>query len=65
MRAEYAALLQACSDAVGHPRAYIEAWRARQPAGRVIGYFPTYVPTELIIAAGALPVGMWGGPIAV
>lgn len=61
----YFRLLQACTKAVSDPGAYIESWKARRPGGRVIGFFPTYVPTELIIAAGALPVGMWGGPVSV
>lgn len=61
----YPRLVQACAEVAADPGAYAASWKARRPEGRVIGYFPTYVPTELIIAAGALPVGMWGGPVSV
>lgn len=61
----YSRLRAACAAPVSDPRGYIESWKAGHPGGRVVGFFPTYVPTELIIALGALPVGMWGGPIAV
>ena len=60
----YSRLLQACRTTT-NPGAYIKSWRAGRPDGRVIGFFPTYVPTEIIIAAGALPVGIWGGSVAV
>jgi len=61
----FSSLLQRCSEALADRRSYIETWKARRPGAKVVGYFPTYVPTELVIAAGALPVGMWGGPVAV
>lgn len=65
MHAEaFARLLLACS-ATDTPEAYVSAWKARNPGRGAVGFFPTYVPTELIIAAGALPVGIWGGPIDV
>jgi len=60
----FSRLLQACR-ATTNPGAYIASWRAARAEPRVIGFFPTYVPTELIIAAGALPVGIWGGSIPV
>ena len=38
---------------------YARAWKART-GGRVVGYLCTYVPEELIYAAGALPVRILG-----
>lgn len=60
----FSRLLLACR-ATRNPGAYVSAWKARNPGRRVVGYFPTYVPTELVIAAGALPVGIWGGSVNV
>jgi bcr-type benzoyl-CoA reductase subunit C len=59
------ALLDACARALDHPGACLREWKQRHPAAHVVGYFPTYVPTELIYACGALPTGLWGGSIAV
>ncbi len=36
-------------------------WKAADPARKVIGYMPIYVPRELIHAAGFLPLGILGG----
>ena len=36
-------------------------WKAADPARKVIGYMPIYVPRELIHAAGFLPLGIVGG----
>jgi benzoyl-CoA reductase subunit C len=38
----------------------VRAWKAQDPARRAIGFLPTYVPRELLHAAGALPVGILG-----
>jgi benzoyl-CoA reductase subunit C len=38
---------------------YAQEWKART-GGRVLGYFCTYVPEELIYAAGVLPVRITG-----
>ncbi|MEE9167517.1 MAG: benzoyl-CoA reductase subunit C [Candidatus Neomarinimicrobiota bacterium] len=40
---------------------YVSKWKKRDPTRRVIGYFPIYVPREIIHAAGMLPVGIFGG----
>jgi len=37
------------------------AWKAADPARKVIGFMPYYAPRELIHAAGALPLGILGG----
>jgi benzoyl-CoA reductase subunit C len=38
-----------------------QQWKAADPARKVIGYMPIYVPRELIHAAGFLPLGIVGG----
>lgn len=60
----YARLLEACQQ-TQNTEAYVAGWRADNPQGRVVGFFPTYIPLEIIAAANALPVGIWGGPIPV
>ena len=39
----------------------VREWKAAKPGRIAIGAFPVYVPTELIQAAGALPVWLFGG----
>jgi benzoyl-CoA reductase subunit C len=36
-------------------------WKGADPARKVIGYMPIYVPREIIHAAGFLPLGILGG----
>ena len=36
-------------------------WKAQEPGRKVVGYMPFYVPREMIHAAGALPLGIFGG----
>ncbi len=44
-----------------HPARSVEL--AIQKTGKkAVGCFPIYSPDELVYAAGALPIGMWGGP---
>jgi benzoyl-CoA reductase subunit C len=43
----------------------VAEWKKAHPGGRAIGYFPVYVPAELIHAAGMLPVGVFGAGGAV
>ncbi len=38
----------------------VRAWKDAQPGRKAIGFLPTYVPRELIHAAGMLPVGVLG-----
>ena len=40
--------------------AAVAGWKQAHPGGRAIGYFPVYVPAELVHAAGMLPVGVFG-----
>ena len=39
----------------------VARWKERVPGRKAIGHMPTYVPRELIHAAGMLPVGIVGG----
>jgi benzoyl-CoA reductase subunit C len=39
----------------------VKRWKASAPGRTAIGHMPTYVPRELIHAAGMLPVGVTGG----
>jgi len=39
----------------------VSAWKAADPARRVIGYLPVFAPIEIITAAGMHPVGIVGG----
>ena len=45
---------------VADRHAYARQWKERT-GGKVVGYFCTYVPEELIFAAGILPVRILGG----
>ncbi len=39
----------------------VKRWKGAVPGRKAIGHMPTYVPRELIHAAGMLPVGIVGG----
>jgi benzoyl-CoA reductase subunit C len=39
----------------------VRAWKRAHPGGVAVGFLPTYVPRELLHAAGVLPVGVLGG----
>jgi len=39
----------------------VAAWKAGDPARRAVGYLPTFVPREVLWAAGVLPVAIYGG----
>lgn len=40
---------------------YAREWKAAAPGRKVVGFMPVYVPREMIWAAGALPLGIFGG----
>lgn len=50
-------------DAIYHDLQFTEVrrWLAAEPGRKAVGYLPTYVPREIIHAAGMLPVGILGG----
>ena len=39
----------------------VRAWLAEAPGRKATGFLPVYAPREVILAAGMLPVGIWGG----
>jgi len=39
----------------------VREWKAQNPGGKAVGFLPTYVPREILHAAGVLPVGVLGG----
>ncbi|OGA74182.1 MAG: benzoyl-CoA reductase subunit C [Betaproteobacteria bacterium RIFCSPLOWO2_12_FULL_66_14] len=39
----------------------VKEWKAAAPGRKAIGYMPVYIPSEIIHAAGMLPVGILGG----
>lgn len=41
--------------------AAVRAWKEAAPGRACVGFFPVYVPQEVIWACGALPVEVWGG----
>ena len=62
---EYRHVLKVCREVTSGPMAYVASWKARNPQGKAVGFFPTHVPTEVVYALGSLPVGLWGGNIVV
>jgi len=38
----------------------VAEWKTAHPGRKAVGYFPVYVPAEVIHAAGMLPVGVFG-----
>jgi len=55
------AMINEFKDVVEHPARSVRL--AMEKTGKkAVGCFPIYTPDELIHAAGAIPVGMWGGP---
>lgn len=46
-------------EVIAHRHDYARSWKERT-GGKVVGYFCTYVPEELIYATGALPVRILG-----
>lgn len=54
-------IVEECRAEVSDPdfRA-VRRWKEAAPGRACIGFFPVYVPQEVIHAAGALPVAVWG-----
>ncbi len=57
-------LIQQFRDISEHPEIYVRGWKDKNH-GRVVGYLCSYVPEELILAAGALGYRILGGGHAV
>lgn len=61
MNSEALRLIEELKTTASHPAASVRKAMA-ETGKKAVGCFPIYAPEELIYAAGALPVGMWGGP---
>lgn len=48
--------LERLAEVAADPDAYVDAWKAQHPGGRVAGVLPMNFPEELLHAAGFLPV---------
>jgi len=58
---ELAALVARCEEiALDLDLCAVRAWKAAELGRKAVGFLPTYVPRELIHAAGMLPVGVLG-----
>ena len=57
-----AELLEELKTIARNPKESVEI-ALRDTGRKGVGCFPIYAPEELIYAAGAIPFGMWGGPI--
>lgn len=56
------ALIEKCRTLLLDPTLpSVRAWKHGQANGKAVGCFPVYTPQELIAAAGALPVSLFGG----
>ena len=51
-------LLNQFKEASEHPHRQLEAYKAQ--GRKVIGVLPYYAPEELVVAAGMVPMGIWG-----
>src|SRR5512134_2955955 len=62
MRESVKAIVQRCQELYEDLRFdSVRAWKEAAPGRKTIGYMPIYVPSEIIHAAGVLPVGILGG----
>ncbi len=59
--AELQTIMQQFSDIASNPRAVLQ--RHLDAGKKVAGCFPLYTPEELVHAAGAVPMGLWGGQV--
>lgn len=53
-------ILQNLLEVAASPAKEVTRWQ-QMTGGKVVGWLPIYVPEEIIHAAGALPVSLWGG----
>lgn len=54
------AALNRMRDVIKHRHDYAKDWKRKHPGGAVFGRFCTYVPEEILSAAGILPVRIMG-----
>ena len=54
-------MIEKLRDGYKNRHDYAKAWKQKNPDGRVVGFFCTYVPEEILYAANILPVRILGG----
>lgn len=59
------AIVNECKEIMKNPKREVEEWKSVDPNRKAIGYFPTYIPEEILYAGGILPVGVFGSSIPV
>lgn len=52
-------IIKELSEIAAHPKKSSEA--LKNSGKKLVGMFPVYTPEEIVLAAGAVPVGLWGG----
>ncbi len=56
-------VLSKCRGVLGNPQQYLLDWKSRSDNGKIVAFFPTYIPVEVIQSLNCLPVGIMGGSI--
>ena len=60
------AILERCRQLIAEPLGAVAGqWKAAHPGGRAMAVYPVWAPTELIHAAGMLPLALLGGGTSV
>jgi len=54
-------MIEKFSECYDNRHEYAKNWKEKNPDGKVLGYFCTYVPEEILYAANILPVRILGG----
>ena len=54
-------VLEKCTYIAHHPDELLHQYK--KDGKKVVGCFPIYIPKPLVDAAGAIPMGLWGGEI--
>lgn len=55
-------ILARMQEVIDHPNQYVIKWKSIH-GGKAIGLMPPFCPAEIVHAAGALPMGLWGASI--
>ena len=59
-------IIEQCRELVAQPLGVVaERWKAEHPGGRTVAAYPVWAPTEVIHAAGMLPLALLGGGTSV
>ncbi len=60
----YEQIIEILRDVARHPGSQVKEFKNRT-GSKAVGCFPVYTPEEIVHAAGMLPVGLWGGQVAI